>query len=474
MKKHRLFLIGIVLTSTSFLQAQTLYGDCYSGGASGYGVVFNYNTITGKDSVNFSFNGTNGNSPYYSSGLLQAIDGMLYGTTSLGGTSNKGVLYMLNPMTGHDTVLLNFDGAVHGATPYGTLIQGKDGLLYGITSAGGDSSYGVLYSYDPVKLKDSVRVTLNKSITQGKNPYASLLQASDGFIYGVTSQGGLNKQGIIFRFNPETNNDTALFSFAINTAPKGGLIQGTDGLLYGMTVHGGTSNAGTIYSYDPVKYKDSIRVNMDGTKGEYPWGSLVQAPSGKMYGLTYNDLVYNGGALFSFNPINNNDSVLMWLKPGTSGTGSNPYGSPIIASNGLVYFLTAHGAANGNGTLISYNPKTGKDTILVVFNASINGATASGNLLEYKTVPTSLNNIALQKYAEVYPNPFHATTHILFTESGIHILEVNNIAGREIEKVECIGMQYDLQCNGFSPGIYFIKVFDQEQKYIAVARIVIE
>ena len=69
--------------------------------------------------------------------------------------------------------------------PYGSLMQASDGKLYGMTTNGGSSSdNGVIFSFDPssstyTKLKDFDN-------TNGANPYGSLMQASDGKLYGMT------------------------------------------------------------------------------------------------------------------------------------------------------------------------------------------------------------------------------------------------------------------------------------------------
>ncbi|HWY98132.1 MAG TPA: choice-of-anchor tandem repeat GloVer-containing protein, partial [Bacteroidia bacterium] len=261
--KNITLLTGLLLTITTCSNAQVLFGDTYLGGT-GNGVLFNYNTVTGRDSVDFAFNNTDGASPNYLSGVMQATDGMLYGTASSGGSAIHGVMYRFNPVTGKDTVLINFDGPKYGSAPYGSLIQCTDGLLYGMTNAGGASGDGVLYSYDPVTLKDSIRLTFNNTVSRGGYPYGPLLQAKDGYIYGMNSGGGIGGSGVLFRFDPKTNNDTILYAFPSSTSgPRGGLIQGTDGLLYGLTIHGGSSDDGTIFSYDPVKFKDSVRLSLD-------------------------------------------------------------------------------------------------------------------------------------------------------------------------------------------------------------------
>src|SRR5713226_6501116 len=80
--------------------------------------------------------------------------------------------------------------------------------------------------------------------TDGKFPYASLLQATDGNFYGTTSQGGAFGLGTVFQITPD-NTVTVLHSFAGGTdgaRPYAALIQATDGNFYGTTIFGGGGN----------------------------------------------------------------------------------------------------------------------------------------------------------------------------------------------------------------------------------------
>ena len=79
-------------------------------------------------------------------------------------------------------------------------MQARDGKLYGMTVRWGESSFGVIFSFDPssstyTKLKDF-------DYTNGANPYGSLIQANDGKLYGMTYGGGSNGYGVIFSFDP--------------------------------------------------------------------------------------------------------------------------------------------------------------------------------------------------------------------------------------------------------------------------------
>ena len=100
------------------------------------------------------------------------------------------------------TKLFDFDD-LHGNSPAGSLMQTSDGKLCGMTLNGGDHGSGVLFSFDLAsstytKLKDF-------DANDGYWPQGSLIQGNDGKVYGLTSSGGDNNRGVIFSFDPSNS-----------------------------------------------------------------------------------------------------------------------------------------------------------------------------------------------------------------------------------------------------------------------------
>jgi uncharacterized repeat protein (TIGR03803 family) len=77
-------------------------------------------------------------------GLIQATDSKFYGTTSGGGIDSDGVVFQFDVSTGALTVLHSFSGT-DGASPSGGLLQATNGLLYGTTFAGGSDGEGTVF-----------------------------------------------------------------------------------------------------------------------------------------------------------------------------------------------------------------------------------------------------------------------------------------------------------------------------------------
>ncbi|HEY0795461.1 MAG TPA: choice-of-anchor tandem repeat GloVer-containing protein [Acidisarcina sp.] len=135
-----------------------LFGTTALGGEYGhyqvFGVLFELDT-KGKFRVLHDFSYgipspfSDGVSP--EGGLVQDSAGNLYGTTTFGGTRDNGVVFEYNTTTGKETVLYSFQAQSDGGMPAGqTLVlhespQGKEINLYGTVGGGDGFSNGVVF-----------------------------------------------------------------------------------------------------------------------------------------------------------------------------------------------------------------------------------------------------------------------------------------------------------------------------------------
>lgn len=183
--------------------------------------------------------------------LIQGSDGNLYGTTFVGGTNNCGTVFQL-ALSGNLNPLYSFTGGLDGANPQAGLVQDKSGYLYGTTSRGGSFGNGTVFK---MATNGNLIWVVSFNGTNGSNGgygipaflEASLIQASDGNLYGVAPSGGTFGDGTVFQIN--TNGLLAvLHSFqGSDGANPFGLMQGRDGNLYGTTWEGGTDGGGTVF-----------------------------------------------------------------------------------------------------------------------------------------------------------------------------------------------------------------------------------
>jgi uncharacterized repeat protein (TIGR03803 family) len=226
-----------------------LYGTAFNGGAKGYGTVFAI-TTSGTFTSLHSFRYADGAGPV--AGLIQGKDGNFYGTTVYGGAHDAGTVFQMTP-AGKLKTLHSFGAAQDGAIPYAALVQASDGNFYGITYGGGTHGHGTVYRITASgQLTTLYNFCSQKKCADGASPYAGLIQASDGNLYGATSKGGASNWGMLYAITP-AGQLTALHSFCgkkncVDGAyPLGGLLQASDGNLYGTTAEGGTYESGTVY-----------------------------------------------------------------------------------------------------------------------------------------------------------------------------------------------------------------------------------
>ena len=260
--------------------------------------------------------------------FLVAADGWLYGLTSANSSNGAGALFTTYTITGNGiNGTLPFDGPTTGRNPKGSLIQASNGKLYGMTEIGGNNDLGVIFLYDNTALIPEFKKILDFNGTaNGSNPTGNLLEASDGKLYGMTRTGGTNGQGVIFSVQKDGTGYTKLLNFnasATGSEPLGSLVLYTDGKLYGMTSKGGANGFGTIFSITTGGVFTKI-IDFNGTNGKTPVGDLLVAPSGTvMYGTTFAGGVNDKGVLFKIE----NGNQFTKLYDYNATTGGNPVGS---------------------------------------------------------------------------------------------------------------------------------------------------
>jgi uncharacterized repeat protein (TIGR03803 family) len=242
-------------TNTALLQGTdgNLYGTTVNGGASGCGSgcgsIFKM-TPAGALTELHEFDFTDGWDPK-DAPLIQATDGNFYGTTAGGGSFSCsppsrgcGSIFKISP-GGAFATLRNFDGS-DGSVPFAGLIQAADGDLYGTTYTGGAHDDGIVFK---ITLSGTLTTLHSFDGTDGSNPFGTLVQATDGNFYGTTNAGGANGDGTVFEITP-AGTLTTLHNFdgTDGAGAQSGLLQATNGTFYGNTFGGGTSGDGTVFS----------------------------------------------------------------------------------------------------------------------------------------------------------------------------------------------------------------------------------
>ena len=258
---------------------------------------------------------TDGENP--SAGLVQPTDGNFYGTTTYGGAHGTGTVFKITS-NGKLTTLHSFDPGGYwdsvnsdGSYPYAALVQATNGNLYGTTNGGGAGGGGTVFEIT----SNGTLTTLYNFCTVGPYcvdsayPFAGLIQATDGNLYGTTYYGGdpvstgpSGGEGTVFKIT--TNGTyTRLYSFCSGSDctdgenPYAGLIQATDGNFYGTTT-GGASGNGTVFKITSSGTLTTLH-SFDGADGSAPQAALVQAINGNLYGTTEGGGANGTGTVFS-------------------------------------------------------------------------------------------------------------------------------------------------------------------------------
>ena len=244
-----------------------LYGTTYTGGSSNRGILFSYDLTSSTFSILHSFTGTgtDGSQPH-ASVLYQG--GILYGTTSYGGTTNSGTLYSYNLTTNTYATLYSMNGYPRAGVIY------ESGILYGTTYGGGTSNFGSLFSYNLASNTFSNFYSFTGTSNGG---ITSRVFYVNGLLYGITRYGGsINNNGTIFSYNLSSNTLTTLYTFNGTDGSAANDVIYENGVLYGTTAVGGSSNKGIICSF-------TISPETPTSNICFPAKTPIQTDQGKIY-----------------------------------------------------------------------------------------------------------------------------------------------------------------------------------------------
>ncbi|HEY3915536.1 MAG TPA: choice-of-anchor tandem repeat GloVer-containing protein [Verrucomicrobiae bacterium] len=353
------------------------YGTAAFNGANGLGTVFKISTGGSFTSLYSFVNGANG--AYPEDALVQGSDGNFYGTTEYGGAVSNGAVFKITS-GGSLTTLYSFTNGIDGSTPVAGLVQGSDGNFYGATEFGGTNKLGTLF-----KMSAGGSVTPLYSFTNGTDglyPGATLLLGTDGNFYGTTEHGGDAPgigDGTVFKMDPG-GLFTPLYSFTGNdgSVPLGSLVQGSDGNIYGATFYGGSNGAGVIFKISSGGTFTHLYSFTGGKDGANPPGALVQGSSDNFYGTTETHGAGFGGTVFS---ITTGGSLTTLYSFTNNNDGEFPYAGLVPGSDGNFYGTTYAGGSNGYGTVFKITPG-GSLTSLYSFTNGMDGANPEASLVQ--------------------------------------------------------------------------------------------
>jgi uncharacterized repeat protein (TIGR03803 family) len=285
--------------------------------------------------------------------------GNIYGTTSSAGASG-GTVFELTPNgdgTWTETILHQFGFGTDGTKPLAGVVVAADGKIYGTTSAGGTNNDGVIFKLTPESggVWDE-KILLNFDGENGAVP--STLVSNSGYLYGATSSGGKFDYGIVFRMTHEPSGEWTekiLHTFNDNGKdgynPTGGIVFDSAGDLYSTTALGGAHGYGTVFELlpqTPGAWPEKIihSFNDNGTDGYSPEPGLAFDSSGDIFGATNAGGSFNLGAVFRLTP----NSTGRWSEKILHSFGNGMDGSVPFAGVIADSAGNLYGTTDGGGT----------------------------------------------------------------------------------------------------------------------------
>lgn len=192
-----------------------------------------------------------------------------------------------------------FKGAHHGGVmPQGALLQASDGKLWGATSEGGEGNDGIIFR---IALDGTYESVTGVPLWQGRNFVGDLVQTEDGTLWAVTTYGGDYDAGSILAVGLD---GAISLVYSFNPAgwgghPNGGLLKASDGKLYGVIPEDTELRLpGAVYRLDPATRGWTIVATLPSDCVYYDGGRLVEGSDGAFYGVRRGQ----GGCIFRVTP----------------------------------------------------------------------------------------------------------------------------------------------------------------------------
>jgi len=342
----------------------------------------------------YSFHGTpDGSQPEGS--LVIGTNGVLYGTTYSGGTSNLGTVFVLTKPTEEpwkETVLHTFSGP-DGQNPQSTLIVSTEGALYGTTlRASGPYASGTIFEMAPPSTAggawaETVLYTFvyvaQPQEAQNVLPNGTLLPGPGGTLYTTTQgsaddpNGGPSLGAVVALVPPTATGDAwteyVLYAFSapgVSAEPRAGLVS-EGGSLYGTDIEGGSfsCDCGAVFELTPPAshggaWTESTIYSFGEIPGDgsSPQAALTVGPGGVLYGTTAfgGSAACGCGTVFQLAPPSTEGGAwtesVIYSFAGSNGDGSGPVASVVVGQNGALYGTTVGGGSANLGTVFKLTP----------------------------------------------------------------------------------------------------------------------
>lgn len=515
---------------------ETFYGTFAQGGSSFLGVVFSFTEQGGlKHLADFGIHKQKGS--YVSGPLTKTKSGKMIGTCELGGANDSGVMYSMDGSMSY-TKLLDFPHLYDMTYYKGGLVQAPDNTLLS-TGRGNGEEGEFIFS---VKEDGTGFKKIFDFIPANGASLNPLMMGSDGFVYGTSNYGGAHGVGNLFRIKPDGTGFKVLHEFNMDNegGAPGQLMLASNGYLYGTTSQYGTNELGTIFRiktdgtgfqvlrqqdalntiwYPFTEYKGALynaaisggnfnngavfRMNLDGSAftilhsfdfpdGTEPQGGVSIDAAGNIYGTTSNHGTFDHGTIFhmkndgtGFNVVHHFSrglpvhQLLLVNSDGKQNqvvsfdplpdklTGDEPFELTATASSGLPVNFTSN---NPDVATISGNTVTikGAGTVTITAsqagNSNYDAASAQQSLTVYMITPAE-NGPGVSSAVTAYPNPVTNIVNLQYRSapknSGSITVQVLSSAGNILQVIKPEQVSDDqlrLDLADLATGFYILKI----------------
>ena len=322
------------------------------------------------------FNGNNGTNP--NPRLVMDAAGNLYGTTFYGGfygAFGPGTVFRVSQHGSGWTLtsLYEFHGHADGSNPWGGVIFGPDGALYGATYGGGANGAGLVYKLQPPAAacravpcfwQETVLYNFTGG-SDGAGPQGDLAFDSAGNLYGTTFGGG-HGDGVVYRLTPSHGSwsETVVYAFSggsDGSSPQDGVVLDRAGNLYGVTEWGGANSLGVVYevAYGIAGWTETVlHTFAGGSDGHYPAGLTIDS-AGNLYGETGEGGANNDGTVYELQPANGGFNYSIIYNYDLQTGGPFPVTSLTPDGAGNLYGCNDGGGGNVYGVAFELTPAQG-------------------------------------------------------------------------------------------------------------------
>jgi uncharacterized repeat protein (TIGR03803 family) len=267
----------------------------------------------------------------------------------------------------------------NGWEPYASVVQGTDGNFYGAGTNGIGGGGGNLFRMTPSgEITSIYQFCSQPNCADGASVQSAPVLGTDGNLYGVTAVGGngsCGSGGVFFKLTMDAQ-ITVLYTFAATCtdgATPNGIILASDGNFYGTTLSGGKDYNGTIFKITPSGVYTQLYLFCSKAKctdGSTPLYPPVEGNDGNFYGTANSGGSTGGGVIYKITPAGQYSVIYNScnLENGACPNGGYPYAIAKDAAGNFVGTACC-GSDGGYGVIFEITPD-GKYSLLHTFGPS--------------------------------------------------------------------------------------------------------